>query len=273
MRKNAAISGFAGMFITILVIALLLLMAPANAFNLTLGNPSNTKPFQGEKITFQATLNILTDEIVPVQEVELVLGKLGTCRFLPDGTPIEGCDGLTIVPDVINAPFVLGDIQFKYYNDDYDFGYGYGYGKSAGIMSYNVTMDTSKFKPGAVTVILRVRIEENTFSSQVLRMVIKGHGGFGRSIPGYDLDFADRVSKWLDWNVVCSIEDDQFDVLSQIYNYDIHQFYVDGDYRDVMFLRGDKLTKPFIEKTLGEKLEPSQCQVVRGNKVTALLLE
>lgn len=146
----------AGIAVTVLVITMLLLSGPTNAFDLTLSAVSDSTPNQGDIITFTASVEILENELVPVSNLSINFSDGTNCVFEIDGdalTPAE-CAGLTITPDEATAVYGAGNMDFNFSSTPYDYGIGAGFGYAdpdSGILSYNISLNTSLFPLGTLT--------------------------------------------------------------------------------------------------------------------------
>jgi hypothetical protein len=182
-NKGIAKPGLLGLVITAAIIGMLLTLSPAQAFNLALSDVTNDKPFKGEETTFTGTLNIETDEIVPLTNVSLVVdrpgnapGRLNVCTFALNGTPLEGCEGIQITLEESTVPNVYGPNEFEYRNQTFDYGFGYG-SLGSGHITYSFVLDTTEFNTGAQDLYLTTSIGDDTFTSDPVRIVIRGRGG------------------------------------------------------------------------------------------------
>lgn len=153
--------------LTSLVLGLLLLSGPANAFILEL-EIDNETPKKGEKISFEASITIEAGERLPVEYLTLkLIGPQDvTCKFYPNATLISGCNNLTITR-IKEAVYDEGNLSGKYKGKDYNWGYGYGYGYSGEIeLSYNVELDTSNMKYGDYKTEFTARIDGKSFTQK-----------------------------------------------------------------------------------------------------------
>ena len=94
---------------TLLVLFLLIIAGPANAFSLNIF-VSNTTPNIGDTVSFTTTLDIESGERLPVEFLTLNLfGPVNiSCEFNPDGSVISGCDNIQIQP-FASASFTNGN--------------------------------------------------------------------------------------------------------------------------------------------------------------------
>ena len=141
------------MFFTFFVIGILLLATPARAVQLNLsGLP--TAASTGSLVEFSLATHIASGENIPIDHVTITIDGPSTaqvCTFDVDGTPLSGCEGLTITPDANTAQYLESTDRYgNGYNGVSDenttFGYGYGYGHSPlqeVEMSYDVQWDTT----------------------------------------------------------------------------------------------------------------------------------
>lgn len=115
---------------------------PAQAFTLGLIS-SDQFVRSGQKTNFFVSAKIESNEKMPITKFSFVLDGPETiaCDFLPNGTIISGCKGMTIkkISEVENVSC-----------NGYGYGYGYGYNNcfTNGIFSYNITSNTKNYKIG-----------------------------------------------------------------------------------------------------------------------------
>lgn len=172
--------------ISIALFGMLVLLGPAQAINLALGNFSNNNPFLGEKISTIASININANEFLNIKNItlEIIGAENRYCIFNVSGTSISGCDGISIN--------LLSNLPYSYgygYNLGYFYGYGYGY--SGGNLSYNVTIFTENFSLGNYNFTLKIKSgsltlnsipkELNIIASIVPRLQTEQSGGGGGS--------------------------------------------------------------------------------------------
>jgi len=149
---------------------LLLLSGPANAFDLTFGTISNTNPTQGDVITFTTSVEVNSNEIVPIQNLSLNFSDGQVCYFSVDGdilTP-DDCTGLTITPDTDSTNYTSGDRNYSFDGTDYSDGIGFGYGYAApgpSVLTYNITLNTSEFDVGELNFSLNAHLPSYNFAS------------------------------------------------------------------------------------------------------------
>lgn len=155
-------------FLSVLILSLLLLSGPANAFILNLEFDDNVD--KGDKVVFTANINIESGEILPVNEIILAIGDK-TCVFDSSGTMISGCSsmGISNIEKTITSSFESGN-RYGYYNGyGYDFGYGYGY--SYGKLEYKITLNTQDYE-GEYKVILKADINGDLFEGEEKTLTI-----------------------------------------------------------------------------------------------------
>jgi len=116
--------------ITLLIITILIISGPANAF--TIGfSILNSEVNKGEAIGFSVSIDISDNEnINDIGYILLEIKKASSCKFSADGTILEGCDGMSIEKNFANLSF----------------GYGYGYGPKK--LEYDITLNTENYVPG-----------------------------------------------------------------------------------------------------------------------------
>ncbi len=119
--------------VSILILIMLFMLGPAEAFLLSISF-SESSPTVGDMINIMLSAEVEEGEIIPIDSFifELKGKKDVICKFLPNGTVIEGCEGI-VVTHISSPPF--------------EFGYGYN-GFIEGILSYDLVLDTSIFPIG-----------------------------------------------------------------------------------------------------------------------------
>jgi hypothetical protein len=143
---------------TVLVISMLLLTAPVHAVTLSMELPSSAAT--GSEVKFDLKTDIAAGENIPIDSVTLLLsGPSGTqkCVFQPDGTPISGCDGLSItLKDDANYTQANrwgsgwdGNADF---NTSFGYGYGFGATQSNAELTWTIAWNTNKAQAGEYTV-------------------------------------------------------------------------------------------------------------------------
>jgi PGF-pre-PGF domain-containing protein len=178
-----------GVLITVVIIALLLLSGPANAFDLQLGTPSDTTPTQGDEITFTATAEVLANEIVPIQNLSLDFSGGRVCYFSVDGDLLTDCTGITITQSEDSTNHTTGVLNFTAAGQNESYGSGFGYGYAApgpSKLAYDVTLDTGEFGTGSLSYTLNAHMKGDTYTSDEESITIGRHRsnrGGGSSIP------------------------------------------------------------------------------------------
>lgn len=161
--------------VTLMIVAMLVMMGPASALTLGLNSFSNSAPVKGELVTTTASLNVQANERVDLQEMELLMESSAgnrLCRFEPDGSPISGCDGITL--ELISDTTQYGTgYGYKYIDGNETYGWGNNTGYSNGVLTYKITVDTSAFTPATYSVFLRTSVEAHLFRSATQSLRIK----------------------------------------------------------------------------------------------------
>ena len=171
--------------VTLIILTLLIISGPAQAFVLGLTSDVDTAK-QPEKIVFTASIDINANENLPIDE--LVLGLNGPedvyCTFSIEGHKINNlgnCAGINIKK--IAGPSINEGYGYGYgydnsnnawerfgYGYGYNLGYGYGYGYQYGYgyteqtLTYEITLHTQHYDAGTYTSKLDVIIDGKTFS-------------------------------------------------------------------------------------------------------------
>jgi len=158
MKREVHVKVFSGV-VTFLIISMIVLVGPAQAFSLRIGI-SNENPGMGENISFELNVNVEPGEILPLTELRLEINgpTVISCEFFPNGSKITGCDNLSIQRlDATN--FTFGNRTFNFTGVNFSFGYGYGYeGGVEERLKYNVTLNSSILSPGIYTTNFRVKV-------------------------------------------------------------------------------------------------------------------
>jgi hypothetical protein len=170
LQRKALVKA-SGYIISFLIVITLILSGPAEAYVLNLSvDDRNVKP--GDTITFSASLNIENGELFGINYLFLKLNGTNSsieCKFLPNGTILEGCPGIKII-QISSAPYGYG------YN--YGYGYGYGYGYQQGLLKYNITLDTKNYSVGKYDAYIGFASEDKTFeeSGGIITIAYSGGG-------------------------------------------------------------------------------------------------
>jgi hypothetical protein len=122
--------------VTVSILALLLVAGPVGAFIMDLDlSDNNVKVGTSVDIIATATFEQGDDFNVSYFVLDLDGPVSISCTFLPDGTPITSCNGITI--QQIHAPVYGGG-----------YGYGYGYGSFVGNYTFKITLSTLNYPLG-----------------------------------------------------------------------------------------------------------------------------
>jgi len=138
--------------VTASILALLIIAGPVGAFLLDLDLYDDSVPV-GANAEFTATATLEIGDNLNVSFFVLDLsGPVSiSCTFLPDGTPVTSCSGITI--NHIQSP-------------NYNYGYGYGYGELLGNYTYEIILDTTSYPLG-------------TYETEFLALTTQGVVSFG----------------------------------------------------------------------------------------------
>lgn len=142
-----------GITFTALLIFLIIMTGPAKAVNIDLST-DKTIYEQGDSIIFTASVDLQNPDLIPAQELKLLLNDALVCSIGLTGSILSGCNGMSI--EVINnaAAYGYGYNQGSGFglengtlvNKTTFFGYGYGYGYSTSTpieLIYKITWDSS----------------------------------------------------------------------------------------------------------------------------------
>ncbi|MEK6859537.1 MAG: hypothetical protein AABX54_01855 [Nanoarchaeota archaeon] len=167
MKKEKTLSKIISIIISIFVLVMIIISGPAEAFTLNL-NSNKTSVLKGEKIIFTASVDINSNERLPVDKLILELTEVSgienvSCEFNVNASIISGCKGIKI-KRLNSSSFGYGYQQGEYSNYGYDFGYGYGY--ETGKLSYEITLSTENYIAGKYNTNLKTFIGENVFEKK-----------------------------------------------------------------------------------------------------------
>ena len=147
MAMNSNKHKISSILFTTLIIFTLVLMGPASAITINIGEPNDAN--QGEDVQFQVSVDLDTpDMYLPIAYTTLIFTNPDNtqfeCRVYNDGS--TNCDNIEVI---VTSNLTYGQgIQYGYgygygYGYEYThFGYGYGYGYAGenGQMTYDVTL-------------------------------------------------------------------------------------------------------------------------------------
>jgi hypothetical protein len=157
------------MGLSVLTVLILLIAAPAQAIQLSVDLPQHVGVDQ--PVTFELNADIQSGEIVPVDSVTLAItGPNGTqiCTFNVNGTPISGCEGITITPDLSTQEF--GNMTATGWNgtsvETVNFGYGYGFGNDGTPTELTWTITFTATEAGKYSVDYQVNADGAVFDLQ-----------------------------------------------------------------------------------------------------------
>lgn len=157
-------------FVSVVVVLLLVVASPGNAFSLSLGL-DNDSPTKGQTITFTGKVDVGEREFLPVDFLVLSLegAENYDCRFDVNGNLLSECKGISI--ERISSPDFGYGYGYGFYGYGYDFGYGYGIG--AGELEFRISLDTSQYSAGSYNSALKVHVDDKEFSKGGESFVIK----------------------------------------------------------------------------------------------------
>jgi hypothetical protein len=140
-------SKFSATILSILIVGLIVLIGPVQALVLNLTS-SVTSVILGQNINFIGEVELNSDEDIHFLILELDGPVSVACTFLPDGTKITSCNGITI--DKIGGGL----------------GYGYGYGYGDRDFKYSIDLDTTNYPKGVYKSKLIALKSDGDFSSE-----------------------------------------------------------------------------------------------------------
>ena len=164
LRENGKKTGIFASFLTIMIIGLLILAGPANAFGVSLGIFSNESPKQGDLISAEFNITMSSNEYINISSIVLNSDKGLVCSVSVNG---GYCEGITIEKQSSS------DAQFGYgYGYGYGFGYGYGYDSRSSKLVYLVTINTSVLEIGSNDLTLTVNTNGYNVSSNIRTVIV-----------------------------------------------------------------------------------------------------
>lgn len=160
MRRLSYLKKGLSFVVTSVIIFLLILSGPAQAFSLSIDLSKYVAADDLDSISFLLSVDILNGENVPVEELNLNIDGPETinCKFFVNGSVVIGCDKIQI--DLIDRKhYGYGYLNGEYNNVSNSWGYGYGYGYQAGLngkVTFNLTLNTSGMTIGDYETIFRI---------------------------------------------------------------------------------------------------------------------
>ncbi len=141
---NKIATKLASAFIVFLIVTLIILAGPANAFQLGLDINKDVIN-QGENAKFQVSANVESGEIIPIDKFIFNISgpKNSVCEFDSKTNIIVGCSDITI------RQISVGN------ETGYDYSYGYKT-YNPGLLSYELILNTSSYDTGEYHIDLRV---------------------------------------------------------------------------------------------------------------------
>lgn len=140
--------------LSIIVITLLLLSGPIEAYQLSL-ELDDSSIVKGDEVTFTTGIKINSNEIIGIDYFSLELdGPTNkACKFNIDGSIKSGCSGITIEKLDTDEPTETSE------------GYGYGYysGYTNGELKYKITLDSGSYSKGTYLTKLKVITKDLTY--------------------------------------------------------------------------------------------------------------
>jgi|SRR3989338_2777366 len=196
-NKKGGINKVLSIVMTALIIGLLVFVGPVDAYYLQLSGLKTTPYIIGEKINFLASVEINTNERVPIKNVSLEVNDEIVCVFDIFGNNITSCEWIEVDLESNSAQLGYGygynSFQQGWHGNNYSakagnysgYGYGYGYGNGPGELVYNISIQTPRdylHFGGNNRIKLITTTETQTLNSRVELIVINpsvtGNGNF-----------------------------------------------------------------------------------------------
>lgn len=141
--------------LSLFVVTILLVASPVQAVQLTQSVPASGST--NNQVTLHMYLNVASGENIPLDKVYVQIAgpTPELCIFELDGTPVSGCDDITIIHKESSSPYEAGNREAAGWNgtsnQGTNFGFGYGYGPAAGHQRefvWRLQWDTTSSLPG-----------------------------------------------------------------------------------------------------------------------------
>ncbi|MFA5173573.1 MAG: hypothetical protein WC438_00140 [Candidatus Pacearchaeota archaeon] len=162
-RKN--ISKIFSIAITGIILGLLLISGPANAFELSLSSDVDSVE-SGDKIIFTTSVNINDYENLPIDSLTLKLNgpEEISCSFDITGEKLDSdtCHNINIKK--IAEPSIGEGYGYGYgYYNGYGYNFGYGYGYTEQVLTYEITVHTQDHAVGDYATSFIVSVDGKEF--------------------------------------------------------------------------------------------------------------
>ncbi|MFA5993124.1 MAG: hypothetical protein WC796_05450 [Candidatus Pacearchaeota archaeon] len=175
------------------VITMLLISAPANAF--TIGFSSDKKEVeQGDEVSFDISLQVSQEEYSSISSITLSLDgpENKYCTFSTSGNILSGCAGVKNIIVNMNNNSDGGD-GYSYGYAGYMYNYAYGYGDQKIELNYRLVYDTETFPIGTYTTSVKVNYGSSQLQIDGENLIVKqksesstsSHASFGRKVLVY----------------------------------------------------------------------------------------
>jgi len=192
---------------------LLIFSAPAQAFILNLAI-QNQYIELGKSTTFNVSTEVENGENLKIDKfiIEISGPTIISCEFLPDGTLLNGCEGISV--DVVssgnlsqgnNGNQTTGEtpVQIDYgygyeagYGYGYEYGYDYSYYYGKGLLSYNITFNSMEYPRGIYNTEFIMIIEGKEYKKSGKALFIYDKDGLkGCSIRAQRGEIEESISK------------------------------------------------------------------------------
>jgi len=167
--------------VVVLFLLLLFLIGPKSAEAVTVSlTPSATTVVQGGSITFDVSIVILSNERIPITNVNLRIFSDAQCTTELTASPYSSPQSMTFVSATPTPGYGYG---YGYGYDPnagqgYSFGYGYGYGGPVTLV-YRCTVDTTGWATGTYYARGAVDCGTHTYSSSATSFTVAAAVGPG----------------------------------------------------------------------------------------------
>jgi PGF-pre-PGF domain-containing protein len=144
--SQSKIRNLVSVSITLLIVLMLVFSGPASAVKIEMSAPSGDY-YTGDTVTFTVDVIFQTNDLIPIESINVTALPKGDLTFSPDGTIINGSADYTVTRKTYTADYREG------YGYGYDFGYGYGYDFGYG---YGYGYDPSVTGPSKLTYEIKI---------------------------------------------------------------------------------------------------------------------
>lgn len=155
-------------FITLTVVIVLIFSIPVHALRVNL--KTDKYIYNNEnKVTFEVSIDIQRNEIVPIKYLRLKINNDIVCKFYPDGSNSCGDFDITVINTGTEAAGERSAYGFGYEDEEYpsndnvNYGFGYGFGedpREREELKYEIEWDIENVPEGKYEAVLEAYAED-----------------------------------------------------------------------------------------------------------------